>query len=263
VDLELKGKTALVTGASKGIGRAVAEALAAEGCELHLCARTEAQLQAAKGALEQRRGAKVTIHPLDLSKRGAPRKLADAVGPIDLLVNNAGAIPAGSLGDIDEDRWRAAWDLKVFGYIDLSRVVLAGMAARGRGVIVNVIGLAGVRPDGGYIAGSAGNAALNAFTRALGGEAIDKGVRVVGVNPGLVTTERLITLMEARAQKILGDRKRWRELTEYLPLGRPAEPEEVADVVAFLASARAAYVNGVVLDIDGGVGARNAPQAKR
>ena len=158
MDLHLRGKVALVTGASKGIGLACARQLAEEGCHLHLASRTKADLERAKESIQARHNVSVTIHPVDLSNGDAARSLAAACSDIDILVNNAGAIPAGDLQAIDEQRWRDAWNLKVFGYVNLCRAVYPAMKARGGGVIVNVLGAAGERPTWGYIAGSAGNA---------------------------------------------------------------------------------------------------------
>jgi NAD(P)-dependent dehydrogenase (short-subunit alcohol dehydrogenase family) len=257
MDLNLRGKTALVTGASKGIGRAVAETLAAEGCAVHLVARFADRLAEVADAIRQRHQASATAHPFDLSKSESVAALAESCGDVDILVNNAGAIPGGTLGAVDEKRWRDAWDLKVFGYINMTRAFLARMEARRRGVIVNVIGLAGEKPDHGYVAGSAGNASLMAFTRAVGSRSLDKGVRVVAVNPGPVKTDRIVTLWRTRAERELGDAERWAEYAGTLPLGRAAEAQEVADLVAFLASERAAYISGTVYAIDGGLGARS------
>ena len=257
MDLNLQGKTALVTGASKGIGLAVAKLLAAEGCNLHLVARGKETLEAAREAIRKRHQIAVALHPLDLSQSESVGQLAEACRDIDILINNAGAIPGGTLAMIDEARWRAAWDLKVFGYINLTRAFLALMAQRGRGVIVNVIGLAGEKMDAGYVAGSAGNASLIAFTKAVGSTSLDKGVRVVGCNPGPVETDRIVTLMKTRAEREFGDAGRWQEYLKKLPLGRAAKAEEVADLVAFLASDRAGYISGTVTTIDGGLGARS------
>lgn len=256
MELELAGKTALVTGGSKGIGRAVALALAGEGVHLHLAARGAEALAETRDAVAGAHQVSVTLHSADLSESAAQQALVEAAGDIDILVNNAGAIPGGSLDAIDEARWREAWDLKVFGYINLCRAVCARMRERGGGVIVNVIGLAGERLDSGYIAGSTANAGLMAFTRALGSTSLDDGVRVAGINPGFVETERMVTLMRTRAAAVLGDADRWRERMSGLPAGRAASPEEVADLVAFLASARASYISGVVYALDGGFGAR-------
>lgn len=257
MDLNLHGKTALVTGASKGIGLAVAKALAAEGCNLHLAARGKETLEAAREAIRKRHQVAVALHPLDLSRSESVGQLAESCRDVDILINNAGAIPGGTIDMIDEARWRAAWDLKVFGYINLTREFLALMAKRGRGVIVNVVGLAGEKMDAGYVAGSAGNAALIAFTKAVGSTSLDKGVRVLGCNPGPVETDRIVTLMKTRAEREFGDASRWQEYLKKLPLGRAAKAEEVADLVTFLASDRAGYISGTVTNIDGGLGARN------
>lgn len=258
MDLRLTGQSALVTGASQGIGRAVAESLAAEGvASLHLAARSQEGLEAVAKDLRGRHGTTVSVYPLDLAKRGAAKSLADRVGDVDILVNNAGAIPGGTIAEIGEDRWRDAWDLKVFGYINLTREVYRRMKAKHAGVIVNVIGMAGERPMAGYIAGSTGNAGLMAFTRALGGGAPDDGIRVVAVNPGLVATERLKAILGTRAEQTLGDRTKWPELLKLQPFGRAAEPHEVADMVAFLASPRSSYVSGTVVTIDAGAAQRN------
>jgi NAD(P)-dependent dehydrogenase (short-subunit alcohol dehydrogenase family) len=253
MDLKLSGKTALITGGSRGIGLAVAKAMAAEGVRLHLAARTAKDLEAAKATLHQSFGADVTIHPGDGGKSETMQKLAAAVPPdLDILVNNAGAIPVGTLAQLEEPRWREAWELKLFGYINLTRTIYARMKARRKGVIINVLGAAGERPTASYIAGSTANAGLMAFTQALGGQSTDDGIRVVGVNPGLIATDRMKDMMSARAQKELGDAARWRELIGDRPFGRPGEPEEVADVVTFLASERAGYVSGTIVTVDGG-----------
>ena len=257
MELELAGRTALITGGSKGIGRACAESLAAEGLHLHLAARGKEALAETKDKILRNHQVSIETHALDLSDSEAQQELSGRCPDIDILVNNAGAIPGGTVASIDEGCWREAWDLKGFGYINLCRIFHARMASRGQGVIVNVIGLAGEAFNAGYIAGSTGNAGLMAFTRALGSTSLDDGVRVVGVNPGLVETGRMVTLMEQRAEAEFGDKSRWRDLTTNLPAGRAAKPEEVANLVTFLASERAAYTTGVIYSIDGGVAARH------
>lgn len=256
MELGLKGRSAVVTGASKGIGLAVARALAAEGCALHLVARSADLLAVVAGNIRTEFGVAVHAHAFDLSRSDSVSALLAATGTPDLLVNNAGAIPGGDLQAIDEARWRAAWDLKVFGYINLSRACYAAMRERGHGVIVNVTGLAADRLDSNYIVGSTGNAALNAFSRTLGSYSLEHGIRVLAVSPGAVETERLVTLMKARAANQFGDPQRWKEFVKGLPLGRPATVEEVADVVVFSASDRASYLSGTVITVDGGHNAR-------
>ena len=249
MDLHLKGRKALITGGSKGIGRACAEMLASEGCALHLAARGKEALVEAKEAIESRYELPVEIHTVDLSHGHEVRDLADACSDIDILINNAGAIPNGDLWQIEEPRWREAWDLKVFGYINLCRAVYPLMRSRG-GVIVNVIGGAGERPNFHYIAGGAGNAALMAFTRALGGRSMRDNIRVVGVNPGLIKTERLERLMRSVAESRLHDPELWEELLPTAP--PPGNPEDIANAVAFLVSDRARYITGTVVTVDGG-----------
>jgi len=257
MELGLKGRHAVVTGASKGIGFACAERLAQEGCDLTIVSRDAAALAAARARLA-RHGTSVSVHALDLSNSASVDALANACASAVILVNNAGAIPGGRLDEVDEARWRAAWDLKVFGYINMSRRFYAAMATRRRGVIVNIVGAAGERVDAGYIAGSTGNAALIAFTRALGGSSAKDGVRVVGVNPGPVLTERLEGLLRARAQEASGDGDRWRDHVTPLPFGRAATPDEIGALTAFLASDLSGYTTGVTITVDGGMGARGA-----
>ncbi len=253
MDLGLTGKRALITGASKGIGRAVARVLANEGCDVHLIARNAAQLAALADELRTSSGRRISWSALDLADSATHEQLCAEAGPLDILVNNAGAIPAGTLDSVDETTWRAAWDLKVFGYINLTRRVYAAMRGRG-GVIVNVIGAGGERVSAGYVAGAGGNAALMAVTRALGGVSSRDGIRVVGINPGLIETERLVTMQRSHALRLLGDAERWREMLD--PEFPPGQPEHIADMVAFLASARSGNTTGTVITIDGGMCAR-------
>jgi hypothetical protein len=251
MDLELKGKVALITGGSKGIGLACAEMLASEGCRLHLAARSESDLQSVQSDLSKRFNGEVSIHAVDLSRGDEACKLAVDCRDIDILVNNAGAIPRGDLWQMEETRWREAWDLKVFGYINLCRSVYPQMKSRGKGVIVNVIGAAGERPGPDYIAGGAANASLMAFTKALGAKSLKDGIRVVGVNPGLIQTKRLETLLRGYAQSKFDDPSRWKELLPDNP--KPGMPGDIANLVSFLASDRAQFITGTIVTIDGGI----------
>jgi 3-oxoacyl-[acyl-carrier protein] reductase len=258
MELGLRGRKALVTGASKGIGRACAEALAAEGCDVVLVARTAADLAAVQAAITAQHNVSARYYPLDLAESGAVDRLAELCADTEILINNAGAIPGGTLDQIDEARWRQAWDLKVFGYINMTRRFYALMRERRRGVIINIIGAAGENPDSDYIAGSTGNASLMAFTRALGGTAPRDGLRVVGINPGPVMTDRLVTLMRRRAEARFGDAERWTEFLKPLAFGRAAKPEEIAAMAVFLASDHSAYTSGTIITIDGGGSSRRS-----
>ena len=258
MDLKLAGKTALITGASKGIGRATANAMAEEGCNVVLVARTAADLKAAQAEIARKSNVRVDVFAADLSDSANVDKIAAAFPGVDILVNNAGAIPGGNLIEIDEKRWRAAWDLKVFGYVNMCRAFYALMKKRGAGVIVNVIGAAAQTKDPEYICGVAGNASLAAFSQSLGSASVRDGVRVVALHPGPVATDRLVTLMRKKAQDKTGDPENWRDLVKPLPFGRAAQPEEIANAITFLASERSGYTSGSVVTIDAGISARAA-----
>jgi 3-oxoacyl-[acyl-carrier protein] reductase len=258
MDLMLAGRSVLVTGGSKGIGLAIAKGFASEGCKLSLVARSGDQLEQAAAAIRGAYSVDVRTFALDLSDAAARDRFIAGCGEIDVLVNNAGSIPAGSIEDIDDAAWRAAWDLKVFGYIAMTRAFFTRMKVRGRGVIINVIGTTGERLDAAYIAGSSANASLMAFTRALGSTSVDAGVRVVGVNPGPVTSDRLESLVRRRARARFGDENRWREIFRNMPFGRPAAPEEIAATVVFLGSDLSSYTSGAIFTVDGGLAARSA-----
>ena len=242
MELGLGGKSVLVTGGSRGIGLACAKAFAAEGAHVHVAARG---LESARKEL----GGKAVLHAVDLRDGTALRELAASCADIDILVNNAGDIPGGTLESVDEERWRQAWELKVFGYISLSRELYARMKTRRRGVILNVIGMAAELPTFEYICGSTGNAALAAFTRALGKGMPEHGVRVLGVHPPATRTERIVTVMKGAAKAKFGDENRYQELAGSGPFAGMMEPEHVADVIAFLASPRCAQLSGIVLSL--------------
>ncbi|OQW56152.1 MAG: short-chain dehydrogenase [Proteobacteria bacterium SG_bin9] len=253
MDLGLRGKTVLITGASKGIGAAAAEVFAEEGCNVRLAARNKEALEALALRLRGSHQIATHVHVADLRKPEDVAALARDASDADILVNNAGDIPGGSIDKIDEATWRHAWELKVFGYINLTRLFYETMKKRGHGVIINDIGAAGEKFDFNYITGSAGNAALMAFTRALGGGSLKDNIRVVGINPGPVATERNIALTRRQAQVRFGDENRFQEILDAYPLRRPAKPREIADMMAFLASERSGYTTGVIITIDGGM----------
>src|SRR5215470_2217827 len=257
MDLKLAGKTALITGASKGIGRATAEIMAAEGCNVVIVARSAEGLTEVKSAIARASNVRVDTVAADLSDSGNVERLARDYPAIDILINNAGAIPGGSLLAIDEATWRKAWDLKVFGYVNMCRAFYALMRTRGHGVIINIVGNAADTHDPEYICGVAGNAALTAFSQSLGSVSARDGIRVVAINPGPVATDRLVNLMRKKAQDRTGDAESWRDLFKPLPFGRASTPEEIGAAVAFLASERSSYTSGAVVVIDAGLSARS------
>lgn len=258
MDLGLKGRTAVITGGSKGIGYAIAEEFAREGVNLHLASRSKNELGAAAQRIASAHGVQVATQAVDLSNRQARDVYARDHAFADILVNCAGAIPGGGLDQVDEDAWRKAWDLKLFGYIGITRIIYAEMCRRGRGVIINVVGAGGISTRASYICGAPNNAALISFTIALGGASVRHGVRVCGVNPGPVATERMDYLRRIEEEKVpLAEREAWnRRYFDAMAYGRSARPDEVSGMVAFLASDRASYISGAMLTIDGGMIAR-------
>ena len=252
MDLKLRGRTALVTGASKGIGLGIAQWFAKEGVNLCLVARSGELLDREAQAIRASSQVNVQTRAADLSDPKERRAVFEAFPDVDILVNNAGAVPGGAIEDVSEAAWRAGWDLKVFGYVDMTRHYIERMKARKRGVILNIIGAGGEKLTYGYIAGSAGNASLMAFTRAIGGTSPNFGVRVLGINPGPVETERVEYLARQRAAKA-GDESKWREGFAKMPFGRPATPDEIAATAVFLCSDLAGYTSGTIVTIDGGM----------
>ena len=251
MDLGLQGRVALVTGGSKGLGLACAEMLLAEGAKVAIVSRDQANLDK---ALAARPGA-VGI-AADLVDPAAALRALDAaeaaLGPLDMLVNSAGAArrtPPDELGPAD---WRAAMDAKFFSYVHMFDPAVKRMAARGRGVIVNIIGMGGKVASPTHLPGGSANAALMLATTGLANAYASRGVRVVGVNPGATETERLTEGLRASA-RMLGvtlEEARAKE-TASIPLGRFASPQDVAHVVTFLCSDRASYVTGVTIGMDG------------
>ncbi|NQU72388.1 MAG: SDR family oxidoreductase [Rhodospirillales bacterium] len=257
MDLGIAGRNALVTGGSLGIGRAVALELAANGVNVAISARNPDRLADVARELTSNTGGRVVAVPGDMSKpEDIARVMAEtgaALGDIDILVNNAGSSPAGRLQDLDDETWYAAFELKFMGYMRCARAVAPDMRARKWGRIVNIIGAGGPNPSAGYILGGSFNAALLNFTRALAKDCAPDNVLVNGVNPGATDTPRWKSLVEQNA-RISG--KSEAEISAQsvanVPLGRPAQPDEIADVTAFLCSERASHMAGALLNVDGG-----------
>jgi len=257
MDLGLKGKSALVTGASRGIGRAIAQALAAEGARVALCARSAGALDDAAAAIRQQTGATTVTIAANLSRLEEVGRVIetarDRLGTIDILVNNAGAIRGGDFLETPDEQWVEDWSLKLLGYIRMSRAVFPIMKSHGGGRICNVVGAAARNPTAGYLAGGAANAALVNFTKGLADLGAKSNILVTAVSPAATRTERWDSLMaqQAAAAGKSVDAMRAEAEGAY-PLGRIARSEDVADLVTFLVSDRASFLTGICITVDGG-----------
>lgn len=251
MELRLKGKNVLITGGSKGIGLACALEFRKEGARVAIVSRSQENLDAAKKAIGD--VYTVTANLIDAAAAATMVKDVESkFGPIDILVNSAGAAKRTPAQDLTPHAWKAAMDAKYFTYINVIDPVIKKMAERGAGVIVNVIGHGGKVPSPTHIAGGSANAALMLATAGLANAYAPKGVRVVGVNPGLTKTDRVAEGFAADA-KLLGismDEVQKRALARQ-PLGELAAPEDVADLVVFAASDRGRYLTGANITIDG------------
>lgn len=255
MDLGLKGKAALVTGASEGIGRAIAWKLAEEGVHVAICARTTAKLQETAAAIAHATGMEIIPIPADLRSlagcQGFVEEAATHLGGIDILVNNAGASAFGAFMDLPDDAFVDAINGKLLGYVRCARIAIPHMQRRGGGAIINITGTTQQAAPL-HTPGSACNAAIRMFSKELSIELGPLRIRVNSLGPGRIQTARSDQLLEATARaqgtssEVILD-----QVINTIPSGRLGTGEDIADAVCFLVSERASYINGAALVVDG------------
>jgi NAD(P)-dependent dehydrogenase (short-subunit alcohol dehydrogenase family) len=259
MDLQLAGRHVLVTGASKGIGFACALGFLQEGARVSLVSRSEDGLMLAAARLQEKLPeavSRISFFAADLQEPAAAQSALDAAeaahGAVDILVNCAGAAKRTAPADLTPQAWHDAMQAKYFTYIHMMDPLVKRMGQRGSGVIINIVGAGGKVANPTHLAGGAANAALMLVSAGLAAAYAGKGVRINAINPGQVLTERLRQRLDAETRLAVSEgRPAPGQPGEKLPLGRPAEPEEIANVAVFLASPRASYVTGAIVAMDG------------
>jgi 3-oxoacyl-[acyl-carrier protein] reductase len=257
VNLGIEGKVAFVTGASKGIGRETARVLAEEGCRVAITAREPERLEQTARELSETTGGEVVGFAGDMSQtedvERCVQAAVDRLGDIDILVTCAGSSPGGLMEELTEEEWLGSLNLKFLGYVRTCRAVIPRMRQNGGGAVVLVVGNDGLKPSYWEMTAGAANAADINFASSLAEQYGPQGIRVNTVNPGPVDTDRWDGLEKAFARDKGVDQERAHQLAvQSIPLGRICTPQEVADLVAFVASERASFLNGAHIPVDGG-----------
>jgi 3-oxoacyl-[acyl-carrier protein] reductase len=258
MDLGIKGRTAVVCGASRGLGYAAALELAREGAGVVLCSRDEAHINDAAAEIAEKTGARTLGIAADVAVDGvAERVIGETVrkfGTVDILVNNAGGPPAGSFDTHDDDAWLAAVELNLMSAVRFTRAALPHMRSQRWGRVVNITSVAVKQPVDGLILSNAVRAAVVGLAKTLSNEVAGEGVLINTVCPGYIETDRSVGLVRGRAEnagvsygEMLG------QLCQGIPVGRMGQPDELAALIAFLASERASYITGATIQVDGGL----------
>lgn len=258
MELNLSGKVAMISGASKGLGKAIAYAFADEGVKLSICARNEKQLAEIAADIRAIKDVEVIYTVADMKNEADIQQFVkntiEKYERIDILINNAGSAPPGDFLEMKDEIWEDAWRLKFLGYMKLSREVFLHMKKQQNGRIINIIGTGGRQPMKDYMVGGHINAGLLNFTKLLANEGAPYNILTAGINPGPIKTDRWVGMIAKKASLAGQDPESFeKDLLADIPLKRLALPEEVADLVTFLSSERASYITGTTITIDGGM----------
>lgn len=258
MDLGLNGKIALVAASSRGLGRAIATSLAREGAVLVMCARDRDTLESTADRICADTGADVYTVVADLSTEDGPRRFVETAveqaGGVDILVTNTGGPPVGTFDELSEERWRQAVDLVLLSAVRLIQHAVPAMKRRAGGRIVNITSISVKQPIPGLMLSNSLRAAVVGMAKTLAGELAPHGILVNNVCPGRIATDRLLELDRSRAERAgLTLEQVRQEAQQTIPLGRYGQPEELAALVAFLASGQASYVTGATILCDGGL----------
>lgn len=259
MDLGLKGKRALVLAASRGLGYACARGLAQEGCHLVICSRDEARIQAAADQIRTDTGARVEALVADVSNAAEAERLVgtavSAYGGLEILVHNAGGPPAGGFSAVNEAQWKQAFDQNMMSFVRIVNAVVPAMKKAGYGRVLSIASSSIKQPIPNLVLSNAFRAGVWGIAKTLSQELGPQGILVNLIAPGRISTERIAELDQANATrtgKAIEDVRK--ASVASIPLGRLGDPEEFANLVVFLASAKASYISGQGIFVDGAAG---------
>lgn len=258
MDLGIRGKVAIVLAASKGLGRACAAALAAEGVNLVIGARNQQVLEEAARQIERTTGSKVLAVPTDVTKAEELKRIADNAiyefGHVDILVNNAGGPPAGNFDAFSDEQWQAAFELNLLSAVRMIRLVLPSMRAQGSGRIINIVSTSVKQPIDNLLLSNSIRPGIIGLAKSLSLELAPANITINNVCPGRILTDRIRQLerIDEKVQQGMSEEEILQKSAQGIPMRRLGKPEEVGALVAFLASQQAAYITGTTIQVDGG-----------